>query len=1621
MSLKKTPKRFRKAFFALILIGLLVGTFASVLDFGFVPSVYATEIFSDGFESGDLSAWSGNTTSGGGSIDASSTYAKNGTYSAKATEINDAGDKAWAYTAVTGATAYYGCGWVYLDSLTGQTYHSAGIGLGGESGQNLMFTVTNGSNWGIRYYADSSWQNSWSSITVSADTWYWVVVYFYTHSLDGELKLWIDDVSAVNVTEVDNNDNGDVHQLQVGAFYADYGSQPDVYIDDAQLSDTYVSAPSEEEESGYVTVSDGNFYVDGTRLNLVGGTVYTNTTHANGGPATGDAATTRILTVEMMDAMVRAGVNYVRLWTDFTSVMNTYGTMTEGYLDTLDNFVGNLSERKVYFTICLSLATWNNFPNWLADGVEEHYGQWIYQWNETVMQAYETAWGNLSQRYADEPYFLGYIPFYEGYWNIYAMDYMTGSDWATGNMTIMWNKWLKAEYGTIEVLNATWDTNTWSQLNGSETAFLDSWGDSQTGAYIMMPHEISDRTDYTIETDARMPDFYHGFLNEWVRNWTRRICNAIEAQDTNHLILAGAPSYPNWLGAYAYYPMIGGGYTPQEDYTDAYGGGSYVRDRDEANFRAWLSLAGHQLEISRGIGNSSAFPSATQETGGPALAGGVLGSPYAWLDNSLSEHYFLGVDGISFFAWNLEAGSTSGHGFFNSSSMWLWDRAMFITYWADAYKNMVTNRSSSDALIIGYSQYAGNNWLKELLSYHGLTYDETSPVIGQFSPETITNGEWKTIFILLGGPVTNQDYVGVSNETLYYAKQWAQAESGRSVCILSNPWNNEKGIHGEYLDYTEIGYDTWIYNGGSSIDWSHPSANITANATFADLTVGDSITLENQPEYLGGFLSSNLADDATVLLNVTSSGDEDYYFARSSDGKGYAWAHYGWREIKSGDDWIHQLNYPLPECWVNVTYAIFSELGLEPINKTYNVVPADNTLSGYASLASRDNSVSWSYLNLTQGIDSESDYAVYELNCHNNVTLLSVPEYLGTFEGSVISTSWNLTGFKPYQTRLLRFIGNSTMDYVLLKNGTIDDSEWFTANSTLRVVTRGVAGDSAELTVFCSNMTDAHKIKFSNGTTVNASDYYSYETKLITIPFTYSSDVTISVYDEGGGSPVTYYYLTIESATGGTTDPAGGSEYPYLDGSYAVVEAFPESGYSLATPLWTLDAGDGGSDNPTSVLMDENHTILANFDELPEPQFSSHTYSSTTHVTFCDFGVTVTDDVDLSHYIFSTNNTGVWVNGTTTAFASNPQTVSISKVLNGSVGVTVQWLWYANDTSDNWGTSATQSLVTTDDSIPNFGYVTSNTTVANAPVAYSCIMGDDVAVSGYIGSWNNTGTWVNGTWTSGSTGTLSGTHNNTVGYVISVLFYANDTSDNWGVSDQYNFTLTGDSEAYQYSIDFTNQMVYVQLTYFGTATPIESESCSFAGASDTTNATGWTEFSLSGLSDFSYNSTAYPTSYPNNNITVPLAKKTFVIEAVNVSNTISSLSYESTKSCWSATGSGATSFKIYCSSTVYYLKINGVAHYEGDGWSKTGNVVTVTDNLGSSHSYVLGLSVLGSNPGGSNLPSSDDESDFEEFVTDIVGSGVDFVLAHWFWISIFLVFFVLGCVAIIVKKREDWG
>jgi hypothetical protein len=76
----------------------------------------------------------------------------------------------------------------------------------------------------------------------------------------------------------------------------------------------------------------------------------------------------------------------------------------------------------------------------------------------------------------------------------------------------------------------------------------------------------------------------------------------------------------------------------------------------------------------------------------------------------------------------------------------------------------------------------------------------------------------------------------------------------------------------------------------------------------------------------------------------------------------------------------------------------------------------------------------------------------------------------------------------------------------------------------------------------------------------------------------------------------------------------------------------------------------------------------------------------------------------------------------------------------------------------------------------NIGY---NTTVAGKPVLFSSLWQDDAGLSGFIFSWNGTGTWTNNTWTglSGKSSWANATKtlSSTVGASVGFKWYCNDT------------------------------------------------------------------------------------------------------------------------------------------------------------------------------------------------------------------------------------------------------
>ncbi len=111
-----------------------------------------------------------------------------------------------------------------------------------------------------------------------------------------------------------------------------------------------------------------------------------------------------------------------------------------------------------------------------------------------------------------------------------------------------------------------------------------------------------------------------------------------------------------------------------------------------------------------------------------------------------------------------------------------------------------------------------------------------------------------------------------------------------------------------------------------------------------------------------------------------------------------------------------------------------------------------------------------------------------------------------------------------------------------------------------------------------------------------------------------------------------------------------------------------------------------------------NSTTIQTFvtkDGTP-PTYASITHSTTVAGNPCTFSITCSDNAGLSKYIFSFDNgIGSFTNSTALAFTSNPQTISVTKTLTATVGATIRFRWFFNDTSNNWNSTATQSFTAT--------------------------------------------------------------------------------------------------------------------------------------------------------------------------------------------------------------------------------------------------------------------------------------------------------------------------------------
>ena len=113
------------------------------------------------------------------------------------------------------------------------------------------------------------------------------------------------------------------------------------------------------------------------------------------------------------------------------------------------------------------------------------------------------------------------------------------------------------------------------------------------------------------------------------------------------------------------------------------------------------------------------------------------------------------------------------------------------------------------------------------------------------------------------------------------------------------------------------------------------------------------------------------------------------------------------------------------------------------------------------------------------------------------------------------------------------------------------------------------------------------------------------------------------------------------------------------------------------------------------VIIDSSYIGPESSDMAP-PTFSNVGTSTSLAGQSCGFDCLISDNVNISTFVFGTNNTGTWTNDTAIAFSNFFNTTAawanVTKTLNGTVGDVVSYVWYANDTSNNWSSSDQYSL-----------------------------------------------------------------------------------------------------------------------------------------------------------------------------------------------------------------------------------------------------------------------------------------------------------------------------------------
>lgn len=206
--------------------------------------------------------------------------------------------------------------------------------------------------------------------------------------------------------------------------------------------------------------------------------------------------------------------------------------------------------------------------------------------------------------------------------------------------------------------------------------------------------------------------------------------------------------------------------------------------------------------------------------------------------------------------------------------------------------------------------------------------------------------------------------------------------------------------------------------------------------------------------------------------------------------------------------------------------------------------------------------------------------------------------------------------------------------------------------------------------------------------------------------------VNISINDTTGNENSTIYNLNVTQDSSScnvlfnTTSPIN---YPetflvwtnctsdftlYRNGT--IISNNSEQNLSAGTYNFSVQRTD--TQNYSNIYDEELFTINP-YMELTLPTYSGANVNTAVAGQSATFELTVNDNSALQangYYIFSTNNSGSWVNDSAINFTSTPETIQTVKTLTASVGETIGYRWYFWDNNSNMNQTEIYTLTTTE-------------------------------------------------------------------------------------------------------------------------------------------------------------------------------------------------------------------------------------------------------------------------------------------------------------------------------------